>query len=97
MRETARQAGFSVISLRDPRVSEEEWQSAVHAAGRPDAASLAVLEDARLLGMRILNHAPTSVVILNRRVHSWPIHGVMPDGPWVTVLAARLAQLKACP
>lgn len=96
MRETARQAGFAVVSMRDPRLREEEWQAAVQALEQPDAANLAVLEDPHLFRLGVLNHAPTSVVAWKGRVHPWPIYGVMPDGAWRAVLAARLAQLGSC-
>lgn len=94
LRDAAAKAGFTVVSLRDPAVSDAEWTAAAKAAHLADALKLPQFSASAMLEAGPLNHFPTSYVYLADRVHPWPILGVMPDAVWVALLLDRLAQLR---
>ena len=94
MRRSAEVAGFATVSMRDPRVADDEWRAAVQAAGVPMARDLPPLQTpAPTEALGALNHFPIAVLRCGDRIHPWPILGVMPDAAFVQVLKARLAQL----
>ena len=95
MRRSAEAAGFAVVSLRDPRVSNSEWWAAVRAAGVPSARDLPPLRlPAPVAAFGALNHFPVAVLQCGEVTHPWPIQGVMPDPAFVGVLKHRLQQLR---
>ncbi|MEO9150259.1 MAG: hypothetical protein ABI212_12960 [Burkholderiaceae bacterium] len=98
MRRGAKAAGFSVVTFRDPRVEDGEWQAAVEAAGVPAARGLLPLRNPALIeAFGGLNHFPIALLTCGDRTHPWPILGVMPDATFVEVLRQRLEQLGRDP
>ena len=93
MSRVAEQAGFKVLVVRDPRVPLSEWEAAVRAVEEPELVHVSVIEQAQAEALGALNHSPASVVSQCKKSHPWPILGVMPDGPWLSVLRARESQL----
>jgi hypothetical protein len=96
LRDQAQAAGFDVHGLRDPRVPEAEWQSAVMAAGLPELATWPVSSVTGWPGTPVRNHWPMAWVRWQGRTHPWPILGVMPDGAWLQLLRERQEDLQAC-
>lgn len=96
LRDQAQAAGFDVRGLRDPRVPEAEWQSAVMAAGLPELATWPVPSLSSWPGTHVRNHWPMAWVRWQGCTHPWPILGVMPDAAWLQLLRERLEDLQAC-
>ena len=98
MRDAAQAAGFTAVTLRDPRVGEREWRDAVRAARVPAALHLHRLQAPAPAGsFGALNHFPIALVGSGDRLNPRPVLGVMPDAAFVSVLASRLRQLCAAP
>ncbi len=94
MRHGAEVAGFSVVTMRDPRVGDDEWQAAVQTADLPAARDLLPLRSPALIkAFGPLNHFPVALVACGDRIHPWPVLGVMPEAAFVAVLRQRLGQL----
>lgn len=94
MRRSAEAAGFTVVTFRDPRVGDEEWQAALHHLGLAATTAAPRLPGTVLARIGVQNHFPSSVVRLGRHLHPWPVLGVMPDAAFVALLKARLRQLR---
>jgi len=89
-------AGFAVVAVRDPRVPQSEWLSAVHAAGLPELASVPEVDADQAGHCGLLNHFPSTLVGRCGHPHPWPILGVMPSAPWLSLLMQRREAI-ACP
>jgi len=97
MADLAGQAGFRILTYRDPRVSLTEWQSAVNAEDLGELRTLPPLDLDIARACDMLNHAPTAIVARCGHTHPWPLRGVMNDRSWRHVLDARLSDLEALP
>lgn len=93
MSRIAEEAGYKVVTVRDPRVPLDEWEAAVRVVAEPELMHAPVIEQAQAESMGALNHSPASLVSRCAQTHPWPVLGVMPDGPWLAVLRARESQL----
>lgn len=96
LHDQAQAAGFDVHGVRDPRVPEAEWHSAVMAAGLSELAAWPAARLAGWPGTQVRNHWPAAWVRWRGRTHPWPILGVMPDAAWLQLLRQRLEDLQAC-
>jgi len=96
MRAVAMAAGFDVVTWTASGVSAQEWAQAVGAA-RWTPSQSALIGDAPAACAAWLqgpNHFPFSAVVLDGRVHRWPVWGVLSDEAWVAALELRLTALN---
>lgn len=96
MRAVALAAGFEVVTWAAPGVSSQEWAQAVEAARWTPSQSALISEApaACAAWLQRPNHFPFSAVVLDGRVHGWPIWGVLSDEAWVASLEMRLTSLR---
>ena len=97
MKTVARDAGFEVMSFRDPRVPRAEWGAASTSMGLQDLHDVPPMPVETAQRCQMLNHAPTVMLTRCGRVHPWPVRGVMTDDAWRHVLASRRADLERLP
>lgn len=96
MQRAAMDMGFRVKAWQDPLVSVAEWQSALASVSNPEWEAIELSQPPLgcLDGWLPINHFPYVRVLLEGRVHAWPIWGVMPDQAWRVVLGNRVGSLK---
>jgi hypothetical protein len=96
MRRAAEALGFRVLSWKDPRVPEAEWQSALASpvATTTDPEALLAMPAQCDSLWRGMNHSPMSFVLLGAHLHPWPVWGVMPEEAWSEALRFRLLALR---
>jgi len=96
MRQVAEALGYRVLSWKDPRVPDAEWQAALVSSAStmtdPDALHAMPIGCQSL--WRGVNHSPMSFVLLGAHLHPWPVWGVMPDEAWRETLEFRLLALR---
>ena len=94
MRVVAQQEGLRVVVVRDPQVSDNEWQGAVAKLGVDDLQTVGEMAQALAADCGLLNHTPAALIGRCGAVHPWPILGVMPSNSWSVLLRARVDQLS---
>ena len=96
MAQEAERLGFRVLAWRDPRVPEEEWRLTLASevylkVGAPNPSPMPA--DC-LRQWAPIDHLPLVRVLLDGRLHRWPIWGVMTRDAWRASLLNRLETLK---